>query len=258
MPGPLNGVEIIEFLPELDSTNRLAKEYMRAGQVEGKVVQTGYQYQGRGQQGTTWLVERDQNLTFSVVLRPSFLASTDLFQLNQVAALAVSDTLAAYFPVNEIRIKWPNDILVRGKKICGILIETQLEGSRLSGAVAGIGLNVNQAGFPDNLRFPPTSMKIALGDTFDLHILLRILLDNLWARYAQLSFHREKIQKDYLALLYGLHMPVWAEVAGKKGLGVIRGVDHYGRLRMDWQGAACTFDLKEVRLFPPIHDTSSI
>lgn len=258
MPGPLNGVEIIEFFPELDSTNRLAKEYLRAGQPEGRVVQTGYQYEGRGQQGTSWVVSSDLNLTFSILLRPAFLASTDLFQLNQVAALAVSDTLSAFFPLPEIRIKWPNDVLVRGKKICGILIETQLEGARLSGAVVGIGLNVNQNEFPDNLRFPPTSLKLALGDSFDLHKLLRLLLDNLWARYAQLFFHKEKIQKDYLGLLYGLHMPVWAEVEGQKALGVVRGIDSSGRLKMDWQGVARIFDLKEVRLFPPIHDTSSI
>src|SRR5690606_4392063 len=104
------------------------------------------QLKGRGQRGAVWLSEHGQNLTMSVVFKPTFLTPQDQFYLNVVVSLAVRAVLASY--CSEAFVKWLNDVLVHNKKVAGILIENQIKGNVLANSVAGIGLNVNQQSFP--------------------------------------------------------------------------------------------------------------
>ncbi|HEX9069399.1 MAG TPA: biotin--[acetyl-CoA-carboxylase] ligase [Ktedonobacterales bacterium] len=122
----------IHYVPVTGSTNALARELALAGATPGTLVITDYQSAGRGRQGRIWDAKPGQDLTFSLILRPLF--SPHL--LTMACAVAVADALAGSAGI-AARIKWPNDVLVDGKKLCGILIET--DGVT---TIAGIGINV--------------------------------------------------------------------------------------------------------------------
>jgi BirA family biotin operon repressor/biotin-[acetyl-CoA-carboxylase] ligase len=125
------------------STNTLARERGRAGSPHGTVVLTDYQHTGRGRLGRTWVSEPGKDLTFSVLLRPD-LPPERASRLTLAASVAVAGTLAGVDGLGaRVSIKWPNDILVDGRKICGILSEAALDMDALHWAVVGIGLNVN-------------------------------------------------------------------------------------------------------------------
>ncbi len=140
----------------LGSTNDEAKALARAGAPEGTLVWAGEQTAGRGRRGRTWLSPRG-NLYLSLVLRPAG-APAGAAQLGFVAALGLGDALALLTgPAMELRYKWPNDLLVNGRKLAGILLESENAASdRVDFVVAGIGVNIIAA--PEDVEFPATSL----------------------------------------------------------------------------------------------------
>ena len=162
----------IIWLESVDSTNEEAKRHI--SDIDNlSVLSALEQTAGRGQRGNTWTSAPGENLMFSIVLKFSeepdgngesacmpLLPARDQFILNEIASLSVVDFLSQHgIPA---RIKWPNDIYVGSKKICGILIENSLRGSEISTSIIGIGLNINQRNF--NVNLPnPTSMVLERG-----------------------------------------------------------------------------------------------
>lgn len=224
-------------LERVDSTNRYAWQCV-TGQAatEGTLVNAYEQFAGRGQRSNAWLAPPGLNLTLSVVLRPSFLAVGDIFMLNKVVSLAVAGLLAAHVPAAEVRIKWPNDVLVRGQKVAGLLIENQLGATKLEATVAGIGLNVNQTLFDPALQGRVTSLALATGKTFALDPLVHGLMAQLEREYERLrAGAAHAIDRAYLAQLY--RYQEWAEYA-RDGIcfkGMIVGVTHAGKLALQHQ-----------------------
>ena len=132
------------FVPDCPSTNTLALQITQQSPAkEGTLVITDNQTAGKGQRGNVWEAEPRQNLTFSLILKPGFLAVSKQFYLNVVICLALKDYLMEKIS-RTVYIKWPNDILVHEKKISGVLIENQLQGAHISNSIVGIGLNMNQ------------------------------------------------------------------------------------------------------------------
>lgn len=123
---------------QVDSTNDTAKAWLKDGAPEGAVVIAGEQRRGRGRHGRNWHTPPETALAISLILKPP---EAFLPRLNMVAALCVYD-LAQECGCEFVRIKWPNDILVNGKKVSGVLAETVWEGGALVGAIVGIGVNV--------------------------------------------------------------------------------------------------------------------
>ncbi len=192
----------VEYFTEVASTNDVARNGTYG---HGDVVVAEVQTAGRGQRGNRWESARGANLTFSVVLKPTFLPVADQFLLSEAVALAVADTLGEYGI--EARVKWPNDIYVDGNKIAGILIENDIMGVTMARSVAGIGLNVNQTEFDPSLP-NPVSMKLAADRDFDCREILGRFLGALSARYETLaSGDRGPIICDYHRLLYRLGEP---------------------------------------------------
>ncbi len=151
-------------LRQTDSTNNALREALQ-DQTMGELpdyftIVAGYQIAGRGQQGNSWESEPGKNLLFSTLLHPSFLAVKDQFLLSRIVSLALIDLLEKYAPKETFTIKWPNDIYWKESKICGILIENDLQGDVLSDSIVGIGLNVNQLEFPDSLPNPCSLIQI--------------------------------------------------------------------------------------------------
>jgi len=140
-------------LDSLGSTNDYLKKLSRDKNIpEGVVVSAKEQTAGRGQKGNSWVSERDKNLTFSIYLKPRFLAADKQFYLSMISALSVVEFLNKHNI--DAQIKWPNDILVNKRKISGILIENTLKGKTISESITGIGINV----FQTNFKIPATSM----------------------------------------------------------------------------------------------------
>lgn len=233
------------FVPECHSTNTLALQFCQQKSVaDGTVVITNHQTAGRGQRSNTWEAEPGKNLTFSVVFRPGFLAVNEQFYLSVFTALALVDFLAGKTN-QDIHIKWPNDILVHGKKICGILIENQIQGTRIQASVIGIGLNINQQQFTIPTA---TSLQLATGRAFDLNAALDELLQALEQRYLQLSQRKlQLLSEEYHKALFWYGEEHLFEAENNRFTGVITGVDPEGRLLLSVGGEQKVYQVKEIR-----------
>ena len=134
-------------LERVNSTNAWISEALKRGELREEVaIVADYQEEGRGQGDHMWESPVRENLLMSVLLFPAFLAASRQFHLSRVASLAISDLLTSMGL--EPEIKWPNDILVKRRKIAGILIENGISGQYLSYSIVGTGLNINQSQFP--------------------------------------------------------------------------------------------------------------
>ncbi|WP_149242734.1 biotin--[acetyl-CoA-carboxylase] ligase [Dyadobacter sp. 32] len=216
------------YLPSCHSTNDIAAEIVREGaSQDGTVVITNNQTKGRGQRGTAWLVEPNQNLTFSIVLRPDFIPIQDQFLLSKAIAVGISSYLRYYS--TDVKIKWPNDIYLKDRKICGVSIENSIQGSRISGSVVGIGLNINQNDFGD---IRAVSLSVDRNRIFSLPEEFEKLVYHIDAQYFKLRSvaGREFINSEYLNLLYGYRMVRSFRVNGEVLRGEITGVTSLGKL----------------------------
>lgn len=171
---------------KIDSTNSYLLRLGDEGFPEGIVAVADEQTEGRGRFGRRWEAESLSNLLFSVLLRPTFLERDEVFILTFSAAVAVSEALESVAGVTP-ELKWPNDVLLDGKKVCGILLESSFEASRLSHLVLGVGLNVNQSSFPDEIRHKATSLFIVTGRKFDREEVLSAVLVRFGAVYETLK-----------------------------------------------------------------------
>ena len=235
-------------LPETGSTNTYAIGLLSKQRPdEGCVVITDYQTQGKGTDSNTWESEKGKNLTFSLILYPDFKADHQ-FLLNKAISLAICDFLHAELPHNDITIKWPNDIYIGDKKVCGILIQNSVIGNHLDYVVVGIGLNVNQTIFTSDAP-NPISLKMVTGKDYDLDELLQKLLKFIFEKYAQVKPETSrKIENDYFKKLYRLME--WHEYILKDAITSARiiGTNSYGQLELEAEnGQVFTCDLKEVK-----------
>jgi BirA family transcriptional regulator, biotin operon repressor / biotin---[acetyl-CoA-carboxylase] ligase len=234
------------FMPECHSTNSFALKLCQQSPLtaDGTVVITSNQTAGRGQRGSTWQSEPGMNLTFSVIFKPAFLSVNHLFYLNVFSALAIRDYLTAK-GCPEVLIKWPNDIYVNNKKLCGMLVENQLKGNELSCAVIGFGLNLNQQQFEVDIA---SSLSLILGHPFDLQTELEMVLSLIEARYLQLRQNKlPALMEDYLQSLYWLNEVHTFSAHGDFFEGTICGVDSSGRLRVRVNEVERAYGSKEIR-----------
>jgi BirA family biotin operon repressor/biotin-[acetyl-CoA-carboxylase] ligase len=165
----------------VSSTNTEAARQAARGAPEGLCVVAREQTQGRGRAGRAWLSPPDAGLYFSLVLRPASLAARAWPLLTLMAALAVRDALLEACGL-ETDIKWPNDILVGERKLCGILAET-VETETGRAAIIGIGVNLNEGAFPPELKAVATSVSALTGGAPDREQLLQSLVRAIELRY---------------------------------------------------------------------------
>ena len=165
----------VVHIEETDSTNRWLKDYSATQPVEDMVVCADYQTAGKGCGANTWESERGKNLTFSMLIHPKAIPANQQFHITEIVSVALCKTLQPYI-YNKVEIKWPNDIYVDDKKICGILIENRLQGAEIKDCIIGIGLNVNQTEFKSDAP-NPVSLRQLTGKETDLNGLLISFLD---------------------------------------------------------------------------------
>lgn len=235
----------IVFVPECPSTNDLASTLLLLPTtVEGTVVITNNQTAGRGQRGNTWQTEANQNLTFSLIVKPSFLPVKDQFYLTVATTLGIQDFLKAK-GVEDVKIKWPNDVLAGGKKVCGILIENQLQGSTLASSIIGVGLNVSQENFAVTTA---TSLKKVTGNEYVLSVEFGQLIAAIEVQYLKLrQGKRSELLQEYLRVLYQINEAKTYRSVDEPFEGTIIGVDAIGKLQVSTTTGVRTFDLKEIQ-----------
>ena len=235
-------------LPETESTNKYAREDV-AWQGAAMLITADYQTSGRGQRGNAWESEARKNLLFTLALPTHSIKASEQFALCELISVAICDVLAQY--TTDIRIKWPNDIYYKDKKLCGILIEHDLEGTLLSRSLIGVGLNVNQAEFVSDAP-NPISLSQILGHEIERKALLDAIITRILELYEQHTsltptLSRETLHEHYLNLLY--HRDIPAEFRDAQGVftATLRTVEPNGRLRLeDTQGCVRSYLFKEV------------
>lgn len=212
-------------------------------------VATFHQTAGRGQRGNTWLSEPGMNIHYSLLFKPENLPANNQFILSEAVSLVARNLLGEQ--VDEVVIKWPNDLYRKGQKMGGILIENQLKGGLVEHSIIGIGLNINQTVFP---AFQPQASSLALvsGQTFDLEALVNRLHQQLCKSLNEFSLEKaEDIQRYYLNNLYrrdGFHTFTDSEGIFKAK---IRGVKPQGDLLLEREdGTVKAYGFKEVSFLP--------
>ena len=173
----------VHYFPIIDSTNVYAVRLAREGAAEGTTVIADAQSGGKGRLGRSWISPPGVNLYLSVILRPSVSASVAP-QLNLLAAVAVADAISEVCQLTPA-IKWPNDVLVAGKKVCGILAEMQTEAGELRAVILGIGVNINAplSAFPEELHDKASSLLLVSGRTIERSMFTASLLTHLEKYY---------------------------------------------------------------------------
>ncbi|MDT8323509.1 MAG: biotin--[acetyl-CoA-carboxylase] ligase, partial [Bacteroidota bacterium] len=169
-------------LDTVDSTNRAARGRIREGATEGTLVSARHQTAGRGRLDRRWVDAPEQSVLASYILYPE-RSPEEWGALPLLAGLAVQRAAKEFLPA-AVRLKWPNDVLVEGRKLCGILAETGRLGDR-AWAVIGIGINVNQRGFEDGFRTAPTSLLLEGGRLVDIDDVLAAVTRSLSTLYAR-------------------------------------------------------------------------
>lgn len=226
----------IVHIDETDSTNRWLKDHGEGTMV----VATDYQTAGKGCGSNAWESERGKNLTFSMLIHPDGIAAREQFRITEMVSVALCRTLQPYI-YNKVEIKWPNDIYVGDRKLCGILIENRLQGNVIVDCIIGIGLNVNQRVFLSDAP-NPVSMYQLTGQELDRDELLKAFIENLdqeWQNKTNGSEYRELLYRKGKDGLY----------EDKTGRFVARLADVLpdGRLLLvDEEGKEHTYAFKEV------------
>ena len=176
----------IEVLDQVDSTNELAKHYVRRGCAEGLVIVADSQTEGKGRAGRSWASIPGLGIYFSTVIIPQGkqeLLPQFTLMAGVAAILAIQEFCQA-----KTTLKWPNDILSGGKKLCGILCETCPTASDVMAVVVGIGINVNQLTFPEEIQATATSLKILNnGASVDRNALIHSLMRHIDAEYMAMN-----------------------------------------------------------------------
>ena len=227
----------IVHIDETDSTNRWLREQ---GGGEDMVVRADYQTAGRGCDTNAWESERGSNLLFSMLLHPVDVPVRDQFRISMAASVALCEVLSHY--ADGFTVKWPNDIYWLDYKICGMLIESRVQGSHLKDCIVGIGLNVNQKQFRSDAP-NPISLSRIIGHDIDCDRLLHAFLERF-----EDAFRRDALAADYANRLF--RREKWAEYADKTGrfAAVLNGVESDGRLVLtDETGQQRTYAFKEVK-----------
>lgn len=228
MTHPFTTNKIVRLF-EVNSTNDYTTSRIKdEGWEEGVVVCAKYQTNGHGQINNVWESESGQNLLCSFILRPQTIPISNQFLISKAVSLAVVGTLSPY--VDNISIKWPNDIYIGDKKIAGILIENSILGSTIEYSVAGIGLNINQSKFISNAP-NPISLKQATGKEFDVDNILNSLIEKMGFWYKLVSCDdTKKLDEAYVNKLYLKGKESSFEDCYGMYKGTIQGVDDIGRL----------------------------
>ncbi len=222
----------MEYFDEIDSTNNYCKQQAEMGAEHGFLAVADRQVSGRGRRGRVWETPSGISIAMSIVLRPE-IATECASMLTLVAALSVADAIRNVTGL-EAGIKWPNDIVINGKKVCGILTEMSIEFSAINYVVVGIGVNVNNSIFPQELSDIATSIYMEKGEMVSRSRLIAEILI-AFERYYKVFLETQdlsELKSYYEARLVNkdAHVRVLSANGKVDDEGTALGIDDIGRL----------------------------
>lgn len=211
---------------------------------EGTVISAEQQFAGKGQRGNKWESESGRNITLSIILKPTFLALDELYVFNMSIATGLHRFISRY--VADVHIKWPNDIMIGQQKVCGVLIENSVAKDHIQQSIVGIGINVNQRDFPEELN-SACSLASVSNRTYDLHELEQALFMEIERAYLDLKNNgAAAIREHYLDALYRkgeLHQFKTEDFSIQ---GRISGVSDQGKLQVSVNDKTLEFAVGEI------------
>lgn len=197
-------------MEKTESTNLYLRQLAREEELEeGSMVIADFQTVGRGQRGNFWFSSEGKNLLFSLLIYPKDLPANAQFIISRIVSLAVKRTLDRF--TDDIRIKWPNDIYWKERKIAGILIENDIAGRYITNSVIGVGININEQSFPSTLP-NPVSLREITGSMHDRNHILDIFQEEFFRLYRDFQQGEIKtIEDEYMLHLYRRNGCYWYE-----------------------------------------------
>lgn len=234
-----------EFYESIGSTNDVVAAWAAEGAAGVCLAAADEQTQGRGRQGRSWHTPPGSALAFSLLLPPE---ASQPGRVSGLGALAVSEALEALGLAPEI--KWPNDVLAGGRKLCGVLPEAYWAGSQLQATILGIGINVAASSVPEaaSLSFPATSVEEAAGHPVEAASLLRSVLERVLAWLPRM--HQAEFLQAWEQRLAYRGQPVQLHSGSDPVVGVLAGLAADGSLRLVVDGAEHTYPAGQVQLRP--------
>lgn len=248
-PGDFADQNII-IVEETTSTNDLLKAQASnfTPRDNFTAIMAKHQTNGRGQRDNSFHSDAEKSLTFSFILFPKQLSIADVFIIQTWISLGVYDWFRQY--TDDVKIKWPNDIMLRDKKACGTLIENTLQGKTVKNSIVGIGLNILQEQFPENIAQRATSLKIHQPNLPEKGMLeyCRELMVFIRRRYEMQWHSPEELLADYNDKLYKKNEDISFRTGTECFRGKILHADRDGILHIDDGKTIQTFRFKEVSI----------
>ena len=223
------------YCEEVNSTNSVLFDKGNKFNQNGTVLLAEKQIKGRGRKDRTWYSAKDQNLTFSILLNSKKYLNENLSIINLGTSLAVALSIENLFQVRA-NLKWPNDVLINGKKTAGILLESSSKGNKIDKIVIGIGLNVNQTFFQGNFNLQPTSIKLELNHPVDRENLLAEILNNFEEILEKVNNEPKWILNDWRAHCNLIGDKISIDENDKIKYGIFEDIDDNGYLLLKSEG----------------------
>lgn len=218
----------------LDSTNKEAQRLLAAGAVpNGTCLLTREQTEGKGQLGRAWYADTGSHLAMSIILTPQNLSAAELPLIGMKTSLGIVRALKQLDPNLHPLIKWPNDIYLQGKKLCGILIENALAGNKVQHIIIGIGMNVNERFFPEEIP-NPISLFMVTGEQHDLYQVAELIRLQVMATVDVPDLYWKQ---EYDAHVLGMNQDNEFEYQGNILKATVLGVDEQGRILLGFGGS---------------------
>ena len=223
------------YYDETDSTNNRAKEAGNNKEPHGTLFVADMQMAGKGRRGRVWKSPSGSSIYMTILLYPD-IPPVKAPQLTLIMAIAVAEGIREVTGL-ETKIKWPNDIVVNGKKICGILTEMGTNGVKINYVLIGVGINVNLKEFPEEMQDKATSLILEGGHEYDRNQVIALVM-----KYFEINYEKfiqtcdfTHLLDDYHRILANLNQPVRVIDGDRSFEGICRGIDEKGELLVERQ-----------------------
>ena len=223
----------IHCFAQVDSTNNKAKELAKAGALHGTLVLAEQQTQGKGRSGKNWTTTPGEAVAMTLIVRPE-VSPEKASMLTLVMGMAVAAACRHLLNL-PVQIKWPNDVVIHGKKVCGILTEMKTELHAIHYLVIGVGINVNMNSFSEEIKDVATSLMLETGHSVNRKKLIGCCLRYFEEYYKIFEQTGDFSQLQYLyqELLVNLNAPVRVLEPGNEYSGISRGINEKGELLVE-------------------------
>ena len=223
----------IKYFSRIDSTNQYAKRIAEEGAPDGTLIIADEQTAGKGRSGRTWVTPPSEAIAFTLLLRPK-LSPDRISMVTLVMGLAVVNAVNALYDVNA-GIKWPNDVVIGGRKLCGILTEMSAEVRQVNHIVIGVGINANLTSFPEEIKEIATSLKLEVGHAVNRAELIARVMTEFERLYAGFEAQGDlgPVMQEYNDLCLNTGNKVRVLDPNGEYTGISRGINSMGELLVE-------------------------